>query len=29
VTNDEYETLAIDLYEASATGYLDWQHTAE
>lgn len=27
ISNDEYETLVMDLYEASETGYLDWQHT--
>lgn len=29
VTDNEYEALVIDLYEASPTGYLDWQHTEE
>ncbi|BEU28361.1 hypothetical protein [Paraburkholderia sp. 22B1P] len=28
VSNDEYEALVVDLYEASGTGFLDHQHTA-
>jgi hypothetical protein len=28
VSNDEYETLVVDLYGVYETGYLDWQHTA-